>query len=191
MFLHKWAITMAVSTAAALAAAPTINGIGNSASNRLFSSPIAQGGIFIIQGSGLGPANISISSAPFQSTTLSNTSVSITFPSGTGTTTVSALMYYTSATQIAALLPSNTPTGTEVFTVTYNGQPSSAVNHGIVANNVGVFTLDSSGQGPGIATTPTTAWFRPPRPPTAEGPAPRGAANPGDTLSLWATDSVP
>ena len=60
MFLHKWAITMAVSTAAALAAAPTINGIGNAASNRLFSSPIAQGGIFIIQGSGLGPANVSM-----------------------------------------------------------------------------------------------------------------------------------
>src|SRR5579872_4375490 len=90
--------------AGVLSAAPTVLGVGNAATNRLFGSPLAQGGIFIIQGTGLGPASISIATAAFQSTTLSNTSVSVTV----GTTTVSALMYYTSATQVAALLPSNT-----------------------------------------------------------------------------------
>jgi uncharacterized protein (TIGR03437 family) len=188
MFLHKLVIAITVSAVAALAAAPTITGVGNAASNRLFSSPIAQGGIFIIQGSGLGPANISIATTPFQSTTLSNTSVSVTV----GTTTVSALMYYTSATQIAALLPSNTPTGTGVFTVTYNSQPSNAVNHGIVANNVGVFTLDSSGQGPGIATYADYSLVSAAKAANCGGPSTAcGAANPGDTLSLWATGLGP
>ena len=37
-----------------------------------------------------------------------------------GTTTVNALMYYTSDGQLAALLPSNTPTGMGAFTVNYN-----------------------------------------------------------------------
>ncbi len=89
-------------------AAPVITAIQNAASNIPTGQPIGIGCIFVIKGSGLGPANISIADAPFQSTSLSGTSVSVTV----GQTTVDALMYYTSDTQIAALLPSNTPTGT-------------------------------------------------------------------------------
>jgi uncharacterized protein (TIGR03437 family) len=184
MSVHKWFFLMA----GALTAAPTITGVGNAASNRLFASPIAQGAIFIIQGSGLGPANISIASAAFQSTTLSNTSVSVTV----GTRTVSALMYYTSATQVAALLPSNTPTGTGQFTVTYNGQTSSPVGHGVVISNVGIFTLDSSGQGPGIVTYPDYSLVSAVKAANCGAPSTAcGAANPGDTLSIWATGLGP
>jgi uncharacterized protein (TIGR03437 family) len=61
-----------------LFAAPTITGVANAAANIPFNYPIAQGAIFVIYGSGLGPANISVASAPFQSTTLSGTSVSVT-----------------------------------------------------------------------------------------------------------------
>src|SRR5262245_2554806 len=124
-----------------LSAAPVITSIANAASNRGFSFPLAQGSIFVIKGTGLGPASISIAPAAFQSTTLSGTSVAVTV----GTTTVNALMYYTSATQVAALLPSNTPiTGPGMFTVTYNGQTSNPVGHGLVASSVGIFTVNSS-----------------------------------------------
>src|SRR5579885_1517467 len=127
-----------------LAAAPNVAAVGNAASNLTFNSPIAQGAIFVIYGTGLGPDAISISSTPFKSTTLSGTSVAVTV----GTTTVNALMYYTSATQVAALLPSNTPTGTGTITVTYNGQASATAPISVVANNLGVFSTDSTGSGP-------------------------------------------
>src|SRR5215469_1573645 len=127
-------------------AAPVINSVANAASNNTFNAPVAEGSVFVIKGSGLGPANIAVSSSPFQSTNLNGTSVAV----AVGGTAVNALMYYTSDGQVAALLPSNTPTGTGSFTVTYNGQTSSPVSHGIAASNFGILTLDSSGQGPAI-----------------------------------------
>jgi uncharacterized protein (TIGR03437 family) len=109
---------------------------------------LAQGSIFIIKGSGLDPANISIASSPFQSSSLSGTSVSVVVNG----TTFNALMYYTSDSQVAALLPSNTPIGAENFTVTYNGQASNVIGHSVVATGPGVFTVESTGRGPAIVT---------------------------------------
>lgn len=181
---------LVLTVAPLFSAGPTITGIGNAASNRLFASPVAQGSIFIIQGSGLGPANISVASAPFQSTTLSGTSVAVL--DTVGMTTVNALMYYTSDTQVAALLPSNAPTGTLAFQVTYNGQTSSPVSHGVVANNVGIFTVDSSGQGPGIVTYSDYSLVSAAKADNCGGPNTAcGAANPGDTLILWGTGLGP
>ena len=90
---------------------PVITSVVNAASNIVPGLPnagIAQGAIFVVYGTNLGPSNISIAPAAFQSTSLSNTSVAVTVNG----TTVNALMYYTSAGQVSALLPSNTPTGT-------------------------------------------------------------------------------
>ena len=174
-----------------LAAAPNITAIANAASNITFNSPLAQGSIFIIKGAELGPANLMVAAAPFQATTLGGTSVEITV----GSTTVNALMYYTSAGQVAALLPSNTPTGTGAFTVVFNGQRSNSVNRGIAAANVGIFTVDSSGGGPAIVTYPDyslVSGFRAIPPAVCGGPnTVCGAANPGDTLILWATGLGP
>jgi|SRR5579871_1269287 len=171
-----------------VSAAPTINAIANAASNITFNAPLAQGSIFIIKGTGLGPANISIASTPFQSTTLSGTSVAVTV----GNTTVNAPMYYTSDGQVAALLPSTTPTGTGMFVVTYNGQASGVVGHGIVASNVGIFTIDSSGQGPAIVTYPDYSLVSSGKAANCGGPNTAcGAANPGDTLIIWATGMGP
>jgi len=175
-----------------LAAAPTITAIANAASNLAFgpSGPIAQGAIFIIKGTGLGPDSINIASAPFQSTTLSGTSIAVL--DTVGLTTVNALMYYTSDTQVAALLPSNAPTGTLGFQVTYNGQTSKLVSHNVVANNVGIFTVDSSGQGPGIMTYADYSLVSSYKASNCGGPNTTcGAANPGDTLILWATGLGP
>jgi hypothetical protein len=60
-----------------LSAQPAISSVTNAASNILPGLPnagIAQGAIFVVYGSGLGPPNISIAPAAFQSTSLSNTS---------------------------------------------------------------------------------------------------------------------
>src|SRR5947209_19886940 len=81
-------------------AAPAITAIQNAASNIPGGQPIAIGSIFVIKGTGLGPANTSIAATPFQNASLSGTSVSVTV----GSTTVDALMYYTSDKQLAALL---------------------------------------------------------------------------------------
>src|SRR5580692_8662707 len=91
---------------------------------------------------------ISISQTPFQNTTLSGTSISVTVAG----TTVAPLLYYTSATQVAALLPSNTPVGKGTVTVTYNTQVGLAAPITVVANNLGIFTVTSDGQGVGIVT---------------------------------------
>ena len=173
---------------ARLSAAPVITSVANAASNIPFNSPIAQGAVFVIKGSSLGPADISVATAPFQNTNLSGTSVAVTV----GSTTVNALMYYTSDKQVAALLPSNTPTGAGSFTVTYNGQTSAAVGHGITASNVGILTLDSSGQGPAIITYPDYGLVSAAKAANCGGPNTAcGAANPGDTLTLWGTGLGP
>jgi uncharacterized protein (TIGR03437 family) len=171
-----------------LSAAPVITKVANAASQLAFASPIAQGSIIVIYGTGLGPAEMSIAPSAFQSTTLSGTSVSVTV----GATTVNALMYYTSAMQVAALLPSNTPTGAGMFTVTYNGQTSNAMGHGVTASNLGIFTVDSTGEGPGIVTYPDFSLVSAAKASPCGGPYTAcGAANPGDTLILWGTGLGP
>jgi uncharacterized protein (TIGR03437 family) len=175
--------------------APNVTNVENAAgevSQGLPNAGIAQGSIFILVGTGMGPLNILISQTPFQSTSLGGTSVSITVAG----TTVSAPMYYTSATQVAALLPSNTPVGTGTVTVTYsnngNVQVGAAAPISVVANNLGIFTVDSSGQGPGIVTYSDYSLVSAGKAANCGGPNTTcGAANPGDTLILWATGLGP
>ena len=159
---------------AGLSGAPVITGVANAASNIPAGMPLAQGSIIVIYGTGLGPTSIVVASAAFQSTTLSGTSVTVT----SGTTTVNAPLYYTSATQVAALLPSSVPAGTPAnFTVTYNNQTSNSLGHGVAVNNVGIFTIDSSGQGPAIVTYSDYSLVSSTKPPSAVGQT-RPAARP-------------
>jgi uncharacterized protein (TIGR03437 family) len=173
-----------------LSAAPTIRSVANAASNIPFGQPLAQGSIIVIKGSGLGPATLSIAPAPFQSTSLSGTSVVV--KDTVGLTTTNALMYYTSESQVAVLLPSNTPTGVLAFQVTYNGENSNNLSHGIAASSLGIFTIDSTGEGPAIVTYPDYSLVSAAKAANCGGPTTAcGAANPGDTLILWATGLGP
>ena len=184
---------------AGIAAGQSITEIENAASGLIQGLPnsgIAQGAIFVVKGTNLGPSTPVTAATPFQSTTLASSSVSVTV----GSTTVNALMYYSSATQINALLPSTTPTGSGTLTVTYSGNASTAEPVSIVQNNLGIFTLSQNGQGIGILTYPNysvvsaipgTGTLAPC---AASGVCPYtygGAANPGDTLILWATGLGP
>ncbi len=188
---HRLFPILLLATIARLSAQPAITAVMNAASNiapGLPNAGIAQGAIFVVQGSGLGPASMSIAPMAFQSANLSGTSVAVMV----GGATENALMYYTSDAQVAALLPSNTPTGAGTVAVTYNGQTSDAAPIVVVANNPGIFTIDSSGGGPGIVTYADYSLVSPVRAANCGEPNTTcGAANPGDTLSLWATGLGP
>src|ERR1041384_1074596 len=104
------ALAIALSAGAfAVSAAPSVaaNGVKNSASYANSSFPnggIAQGSIFVVFGSAMGPDTIAYAPTLPLATTLSGTSVGVSV-SGT---TVQCPMLYTQAGQIAAILPSNT-----------------------------------------------------------------------------------
>ncbi len=93
---------------------PTITAIRNNSSNIFSGSPnygIAPSSIFVIIGTGLADAGIPViqsSAAPGPPLTLNGASISATVAG----VTVHPAIYYTSPTQIAAVLPASTPVGT-------------------------------------------------------------------------------
>jgi len=156
------------------------NGVVNASSEL---PDIARGSWFVIFGAGLGPSTIAIQSGLPYPAQLSGTSV--TFTPASGGTPVSALLYYTLATQVAGMLPSSTAAGAYNVKVTYNGQTSAAALVNVVERNFGFATQTSNGQGPAQATyggydlnrftTGTLAsWSLRP-------------AKPGDGMVLWGT----
>src|ERR1700733_3431960 len=103
--------------------------------------------------------------------TLNQTSVSVTVG---GVTTTPAL-YYTSATQLGAVLPSTTPAGNGTITVTYNGQASAPAPIHVVASALGLDTLYGTGNGTGVVTNNTTGLTF----------GPTSSAMPGQVVVLW------
>jgi uncharacterized protein (TIGR03437 family) len=111
-------------------------------------SGIAQGSIFTIFGTGVGPSTYtSAPSLPLQ-TTLGGTSVAVTV----GGQTVNAYITFVDGYQVNALLPSNTPTGNGSVTVTYQKQTSAPEPVQIVSGSFGAYTFNSGGYGQAIAT---------------------------------------
>jgi uncharacterized protein (TIGR03437 family) len=137
-------------SAGSVFAAPAPNSVQNPGSNTLPGLPnygIAQGSVFVVYGSGLGPATLMVApSLPLQ-TSLGGTSITVTVNG----TTVNPLMSYTYSGQLAAVLPSNTPAGTGTLTVTYGGANGSTPIV-VVASNFGVLSANETGTGPAVAT---------------------------------------
>jgi uncharacterized protein (TIGR03437 family) len=133
-----------------LAAQPVIapNGVMNAASYGAIGPPgsgIAPGSLFVIFGTGLGPATLQQAQAYPLGTALAATSVRI------GETP--AYLVYTSATQVAAIAPSALRPGTYPVTVTFNNQTSGAVSIPVVTTDFGVFTRNAAGYGQAAAQT--------------------------------------
>jgi len=141
-------------------AQPSIGGIVNAASyaaapldasgNPIGNNNVAQGSIFVIFGANMGPASLVQASSLPLGTSLpasNGTSVSII----TGGQTVAAFMVYSSAGQVAAILPSNTPVGAASVTVGYNGQTSAPAPINVVGTQFGLFTQNAQGNGPAVA----------------------------------------
>jgi uncharacterized protein (TIGR03437 family) len=111
---------------------------------------LAQGVLFIVFGSGIGPAALEQASAYPLETRLAGTSIRVTV----GGTAVDCPMVYAFATQLAAILPSTTPVGAGTLIVTYNGQSSAPLAIEVAASAFGIYSLNQSGQGPGIMVEP-------------------------------------
>ncbi len=157
-------------------AAPVLNA-ASYAIPPLPNSSIAQGSIFAIFGSNLGPATgVQPSGFPLPTTLPASggSSVAVTVNG----TTVNAYLFYVSASQINALMPSKTPVGTGTIAVTYNGQTSATAPVTITANSVGIFTIASSGTGPGVFTDFQLS---------NKEVSYTNAANAGERVTAWAT----
>jgi uncharacterized protein (TIGR03437 family) len=185
-----WSSLLAVMAAATLLAQPKIYSIVNTASyltppqdskgNPIGNDVIAQGSIFIVFGADLGPATATYPAGLPLPTTLpvsNGTSISIS----AGGQTIAAYMFYTSALQVQAILPSTTPVGTANVTLSYNGKTSAAFTISVVPSRLGIFTSNSQGYGiaaaqHGVGNTPILM---------------SNAAHPGETVVLYGTGLGP
>jgi uncharacterized protein (TIGR03437 family) len=159
------------------ATGPTITSLQNNYGNILPGLPsygIAPASLFVIYGTGMsapGTPVLQSSAAPGLQTTLNNTSISVTV----GSVTTKPFIYYTSPTQIAAVLPSTTPAGTGTITVTYNGTASAPANIVVTPSAFGIDTLYGTGSGGIVATDNTTGSVI----------VPTASASPGEVLTIW------
>ncbi|HTS51014.1 MAG TPA: hypothetical protein VMH05_23875 [Bryobacteraceae bacterium] len=142
--------------------APTITEVQNNYSYLVPGAPnygIAPGSLFIVKGTGMAAASAqatlwSLSQGPLPQSAPDSNGTSITVVVN-GTTVHPGIYYYT-ATQVAAVLPSNTPVGSGTITVTYNGQTSQQANILVVTSAMGFDTAAGIGAGQAVATDNAT-----------------------------------
>ena len=110
------------------------------------SGAIARGSLFSIFGSGLGPAQPAQASSYPLGASLGGISITVK----QGSTSVNVLPIYVSPTQVNAIMPSNAPLGAASITITSGATSSDPYMIQIANSNFGIFTVTSTGQGPGI-----------------------------------------
>ena len=150
-FLSAGIFALAGTAAAQTSTTPAIfnNGIVSSASFTPAQSPggaIAQGSIFSIFGTALGPAATAQQTSFPLVTTLSGVSVKVT----SGTTKLDAIPVFVSPGLINAIMPSNTPSGRVSVQVTFNAVQSNNASVRVVPNAPSIYTATGAGAGPGI-----------------------------------------
>ncbi len=171
-------VVVALSTAL-LSAQPVIKpaGIANAAS---YGKDIAQGSLFVVFGSGLGPDRLMQASSLPLGSTLGGSSVMIS----AGGQSFPAPVVYVSAGQLAAVLPSNIPAGQATLAVSYNGQTSAPATFNIVRSSFGAFTNNSLGSGPAVVQN-FVSQAEQTRNSLSE------SASPGQVVTLWGTGLGP
>ncbi len=171
------AVLVLVLTSPACSAVPVVNGAGVVNNASYTNTPgIARGSIFAVFGQDLGPEQLQVVSRFPLSARLAGTSVRVSVAGQS----VDALILYTSASQVGAVLPSGTPVGQGTLTVSYDGQASTSVPVNIVDQAPGLFTVNQQGTGPAAVTDENYVLITRERP-----------ANPGQTVILWATGLGP
>jgi len=160
---------------------PTVTGVTNNYSfipAGFPNSGVTPSSIITIFGSNMaapvtGTLTLQSSAGAGIPTTLNGTSISATVSGKT----VPLGIYYATPTQIAAVLPAATPTGTGTITVTYNNVASNAFTLQVVASAFGLDTYYGTGNGLVTATDATTgALFNY-----------TSSMSPGQTITLWGT----
>ena len=121
----------------------TISSVVNSAS--LAGGPISPGEVVVIFGSGLGPAQLTSSTAVngVLGTSLAGTRVLVNG--------VAAPLLYTWATQVAFVVPYATSGSTAQVVVQYQNQTSTSASVSVGASSPALFTSNTSGQGQAAA----------------------------------------
>ena len=123
------------------------NGVLNASS---YLPDIARGSWFVIFGSSLGPASLTLASGSPFPTELAGTRV--TFTPAAGGTATDARLWYTSAGQLAGLLPSGAPAGDYDVRVVFSSQTSAPRRVKVVERSFGFATVAQNGAGPAQAT---------------------------------------
>jgi uncharacterized protein (TIGR03437 family) len=171
-------------SAAAFGQAPAIaGGVFNGASSAapgLPNASIAQGSIFTVYGTNLGPALGPGKGAQQAAYPLNKNLGGISIKVTVGGTTVEAYPTYVEAGQVQAILPSNTPVGTGTITITYNGATSVATPITVVKSSFGTVAVNGQGYGPAVVTDANYQLI------TLTNPA-----KPGQTVILWGTGLGP
>ena len=158
---------------------PSVGSVVNSASYAVSGqngSGIAQGSIFTLFGQNLGPDRL-VQAGPFPLTTkLGGTSIQITL----GTVSWDAIMVYSSAHQVAAVLPSDVTIGDGKLTLSYSGSSARAIPIKVLSSAFGIYSVTANGVGAGAITTGDyrVKTFS-------------DAARPGDVLIIWGTGLGP
>lgn len=126
------------------AGAPSISsgGIVNATG---YQTKLAPNSVFVIFGANMGPPSLQAGAGPNYPDSLAGTS--ITFTPLTGGNAITARLVYTSAGQVAGLLPSAITPGTYAVRVSYNGIASAPQNVVVVARSFGIATANSAGSG--------------------------------------------
>ena len=149
---------------------PVISGVGNVASYG--TGPISPGEMVVIFGSGMGPSN-AVSSQLDQQGRIANTlsQVQVLFDGNP------APLIYVSATQISAMVSYGLAgkSSTQIQVV-YQGSTSDSFQKPIAPSAPGIFTADSSGQGPAAMTNSDGSYN------TSSNPA-----TPGSYLTFYLT----
>ncbi len=143
---------------------------------------IARGSLFLIFGNYLGPDTLAQADAyPLPAAAgLVGTRVTIS----AGVYTGYAPVVYTSAKQVAAVLPSNVPEGNATLTVNYRNLASNPVVIHVVRSAFGAFTLDQAGSGTAVVQNFVSQGQTPLNTVMA-------SATPGQTVILWGTGLGP
>jgi uncharacterized protein (TIGR03437 family) len=129
--------------------------------------------MFVVFGRNMGPRGIYQAESWPLPKVLLDTSLEVTVNG----VTVDAIMVYTSATQLAAILPSRTPLGDGTILVRYAGVTGPTAPIRVVPAAFGIFTLNSQGTGPAViqmvrgATRPVNTMLE--------------SAHPRELVSLW------
>lgn len=164
----NYVVSRGVFNAASLAPPGTPNGA------------LARGGVFTIFGTGIGPTTPATVNAFPLTPSFNGVTVSVTIAS----ISVAAIPIFVSANQINAILPSNTPTGSAVLRVAYNGLNTGFVAVEVADSAPGIFAISSGGFGPGVIQNFVSEANQPVN--SLDAPA-----KPGDVITIWATGLGP
>jgi uncharacterized protein (TIGR03437 family) len=167
---------LAVGSSSWLAAQPTVftGGVVNADSLvpvGLPNASVAQGSIFSVFGTNIGPANSPGLAFPLQ-TNLGGVSLQVT----SGGAVVDGIPLFVSPGQINAILPSKTPTGSATIVVSTSGGSSTPAAFEVVDHSFGINSVNQSGSGPGIVDDHNYKLI-----------TLNSAAQAGDVIIIWGT----